>query len=54
MIRVCMYLEGLDRGGIETLCVNLIEPMRELDCELSFLILKELPWLFYRLFGEVG
>lgn len=46
MIRVCMYLEGLDRGGIETLCVNLIEPMRELDCELSFLILKELPYAY--------
>lgn len=44
MIRACMYLEGLDRGGIETLCVNLIEPMRALDCDLSFLILKDLPY----------
>lgn len=41
MVRACMYLEGLDRGGIETLCVNLIEPMRACGCELSFLVLKE-------------
>lgn len=41
MVRACMYLEGLDRGGIETLCVNLIEPLRTCGCELRFLVLKE-------------
>lgn len=46
MIRACMYLEGLDRGGIETLCVNLIEPMRACGCELSFLVLKERPYAY--------
>lgn len=41
MIRNCMYVEGLDRGGIETFCLNLIEPLREAGCETSFLVLKE-------------